>query len=145
MPYHMQAYEKDLSAIESMFEDYRRHSKELDTDTIEEILITWQQFIEALCEDDDSELADEIYEQLDDIQCRLDDYDNERCQQEDVEIIQQAGQRLGQSAEANLLSHKLRAKYQPVDIGREHQAHFRLERKTRKDADRRQRLIDKSE
>lgn len=134
MDRHIAAYHRNLHSIEAMFEAYERNPRtpDFDMEQIEEILLEWEQFIHALRDVDLPEytdLADEIFEQIEAFQEKLAEIDEKSVTVEEEALIEDANQRLGQDAICNYLDHQLKAKYTVHNSIDEHSARQRLREK----------------
>lgn len=139
--YHdISRYLEDVRKIETLLEAYDSGEIELDTDEIEDILIEWEQLRVKLRDRGENELANRVYEKVEDIQERLHEIEKEQIQSEEDAVIDEAGNRLSQSAMENLIAHMIKMKNRTPDIGREHKAEFRLRKRDKDFSERLKRL-----
>jgi len=137
-------YLKDVRNIDAMFEAFDLKETELDSEVIEETLADWEQFISVLRDRGVHDLADEVYEKIEEIEDRLAIYEQEQIKAEEQAVVDDASDRLTQSAVDNLLAHAIKTKKQQADIGLEHKAEFRLRNRDKDFPKRLNRLIDKA-
>ena len=137
---NIEDYLNDVRKIEAMFAAQDMKEIEFDSDAIEDILCEWEQFIGILRDEGDTALANQVYEKIEEIEERLREYEKEQIKAEEQAIIDEAGNRLSQSAMENLIAKQIKMKNQAADIGREHQAEFRLRNRERDFPERLKRL-----
>lgn len=137
-------YLQDLRNIEAMFDAFDLKKVALDTDAVEDTLADWEQFIDVLRESGEAKLADTVYEKLEEIEERLAHYELEQIKAEEQAVVDDASERLSQSAVDNLLSHTMKMKQQAPDIAAVHKANFRLRNRNKDFLQRLKRLLDES-
>ena len=140
MYHNIEDYLSDVREIEAMFTAHNMKESNFDSDVIEDILCEWQQFIDILRDEGETALANRVYEKIEEIEERLRDYEQEQIKQEEKAVIEEASNRLSRSAMENLIAKPIEMKNQPPDIGREHQAEFRLRNRAKDFPERLKRL-----
>ena len=98
MYYDIVRYLEDVQKIEALLEAYDLKETEIDTDSIEELLIAWEQLRYKLRDRGEATLAKRVYDKCEAIQERLYNIEKEQIRAEEEAIIDEAGNRLSQSA-----------------------------------------------
>lgn len=132
-------YLNDVREIEAMFEAVDLRRAEPDTDTIEEMLSDWDGLISNLRDAGEHELANQVNEKIDEIEEQIRAYEQEQIRREEDQAVEESCNRLSRSTVENLISKPVKVKPQE-DIGREHQAVFRLRDRKRDYVERLKRL-----